>query len=566
MTCSECKDGKAVFLDYPLRYLDIECPYQDSETGCTTCNKAAVIRKKIDAKVEEIRTLTQELADVRDEANMTHNRITQVLPTEVISEIFSLYVSSEEEDGHCRPYSEQPLPGTRHNRQALKLGQISKVLRNIARNTPRIWTNVVIVVDCDCLDKYLDLLRDFFSRSGSLPLNIWLYSSSWKTSPWNKKYSAAGGLEIDQTYDRDYISGQFSNLVDVIAQSSHRWFRLVTDIHMDLVSYLLKVAQDVSNLKEMEFQDAGGLRSRPNDFQMFGNPIPSPQSVNIQGELVFSHFNIDWTRVTFLKIGSLTSQSFLSILQACPLLESLAVSWSGYYNFALSSPGSPSSPLHITHSVLRHLSISFGYNHEEESISLSKVTFTRLCELEIYLGNHIDREHLDYLIEFYRRSSSASLQKMTLVFYDAVDTQMITEIFRSCPSLVYLMLRVYGAVSTPLQSNLWANHFAQSTAVHVPSISHEPLLPLLEVMELRMPTPQIAILHTLLDILDAFPSVPEGTMDYNQPPKRRPLKILTLCTYPLENDGDIVRLLLRFRESGVKVKWMSYDESTILLQ
>jgi len=558
MTCSDCKDGRAIFLACPLRYPDIHCPY--TETRCSTCYKVAIIQKRIDAKIEEIETLARELRDVREEVNQTHSRIMQTLPTEVMSEIFSLYVNSDHKDGY-RPDNGRSLSETRRNRRELKLGKISKVLRNIAWNTPSIWTNVEINVEYDYPSKHLDLLHAFVSRSASLPLNIQLYWSSWDPSSCNKSYQAAVELHMDQPYDKDHISGQFSDLVDVVAQSSHRWFRLVTDMHMDLVSYLFKVAQDVSNLKEMEFQDARGLRSRPNDFQMFGNAIPSPQSVNIQGELVFRHFNIDWTRVTFLKIGSLTSQSFLVILQACPLLESLTVSYFGSDHPLPTSPGPPSSPLHITHSGLRFLAIPFGFDYEVKATPLSKVTFPRLCELVIRFGGYaMNTGHIDVLIEFCRRSSSNTLQKMKLEFGHVRNgTQIDTELIHACPSLVQLQLLVNGNTAT-LPINFY-KHPVQSSTVHDPSISPTPLLPLLEVMEVTIPMPSIVTLNTFLDIFDPARAGSEGTIDHNQSPRRHSLRILKLCTSPLREKGtpDIIRRLSGFKEAGIDVEWVSSE-------
>ena len=222
----------------------------------------------------------------------------------------------------------------------------------------------------------------------------------------------------------------------------------------------------------------------------------------------------------------------------------------------------PLTPSPVTHSALQSLSIPFGNDLREEIISLYKVSFPHLYELEINIVEDIPSEAVHLLTETWRHLLPLTPHKLTLVFLDdnaSEDYQ--SQLIRAFPHTVHLRISVHDARVTALPINLSRSGIQNGNG----DTSSESLLPLLEVMELEMKWASKEDLDSLIDIFDPFLAGFEA--DHSRKSKRHPLKNLKLRTEPLRKreQESVIDRLLELTEEGTEVEWLSYDGETILL-
>ena len=139
-----------------------------------------------------------------------------------------------------------PLPRNEWLGPSLKLGSICKEWRQIAWDTPQLWTNVIVCLDrCKPLEHHT-LLRDWISRSKTLPLTVLVHSAQYPNFEDDKSN------EDSSNEEQHMCPNEYYSLLDLAAQCSSRWKEIMVWVSMTCTRYLFSKADDMSNVDVLE--------------------------------------------------------------------------------------------------------------------------------------------------------------------------------------------------------------------------------------------------------------------------------------------------------------------------
>ncbi|KAJ3515224.1 hypothetical protein NLJ89_g1892 [Agrocybe chaxingu] len=144
-------------------------------TPCEPCRQLA----DIDAEIVNVETYLEKLKRSRyplqTRRNHIHDPMLKNLPHEVVSRIFASCVVADYES-RSQHYSPRRLP------LPFVLGAVCKPWREIAWRTPQLWTRISISVpSSDKLDLHREIIEQWLSRSGRLPLSLHLEASKLRS-------------------------------------------------------------------------------------------------------------------------------------------------------------------------------------------------------------------------------------------------------------------------------------------------------------------------------------------------------------------------------------------------
>ena len=146
----------------------------DNETVCAT--QADI--SELDSAIGRLRAATKEL---EDKQKALLNPITR-LPAEVLSQIFQQCVivtwlgRTTESFNKYLDLDKTPL----------RLAGVSRHWRNVALNSPRLWSNFSLLLRPKDTKRHIELATMWFSRSGNSPLSIHLTTLSEYRDPMRK--------------------------------------------------------------------------------------------------------------------------------------------------------------------------------------------------------------------------------------------------------------------------------------------------------------------------------------------------------------------------------------------
>ncbi|CAA7265202.1 unnamed protein product [Cyclocybe aegerita] len=268
--------------------------------------------------------------------NHIHDPMLKNLPLEIVSRIFACCVAADYES-RSQHYSPRRLP------LPLILGAVCKPWREIAWRTPQLWTRISISVpSSDKLELHQEIIEQWLSRSGRLPLSLHLEASK-----------VAHLLQAEDTWVAflTQLIGKYSQRCQVIeAQMATRLYRqLFTSAEASPDLDRIVLYRDYTQLNET--------------FQIFGSSTQMTSPTNVVLWFVRPQWlQISWSKVTYLELKLCQDTAAFEILQHTPQLRSYVV------NFVQPDQPSrdnllPSSSTYTTCPHLRHLHVMPSSNN-----------------------------------------------------------------------------------------------------------------------------------------------------------------------------------------------------------
>ncbi|KAF9554058.1 hypothetical protein CPC08DRAFT_821922 [Agrocybe pediades] len=344
---------------------------------CNPCKEISALEAQIHESISNLQTLLQRHRNKKTELNYTHSGIVRRLPPEVMSNIFEFRCAEAVWD-HTETQFYYWVAFT-----PLRLGRVCRTWRQIAWNTPQLWTSLAILDWFFTRPNRVSLLVEWISRSKTLPLSIYIKGHK------PENYIDQGPPESHRP------------VLDALAESSARWRHLFLRLPTEYLRYLFQPTQDLSRVNTIQLDDYLSLSPFNADPKLFRGAIPSPRHVSLYSASL-KVLNIDWSRLVQLKANSLRIDDCLHILRSAPLIENCELDDVGYqrFNSTLSPP--------LVHENLKVLSFKCIDSGKEFFLA---ITLPNLIHFSY--SQHSRRSGNSALPTFFQRSTPP-LQKLEL--------------------------------------------------------------------------------------------------------------------------------------------------------
>ena len=351
------------------------------------------------------------------------------LPNEIMSIIFAFYASNL--DPKTSPFT---------------LGAICQRWREIAWSTPQAWSKLVAYFglngwSLELSATRLQLIRDWLSRSGRVPLTIDIFAS------WLNEEQLVRGQE----------------LVELLNSYCDRWYSL--DLHLPWPALELL---DASACTSSQIYHLALFADDERAFLPLSRL--APRSVDI-GCIQLDFRSLDWSCVTDITISNSPVHRILRLLQLAPNILR------GNFPFAGCAEEDPPAPyVQVVHSKLRTLHIEFSFDEVDQRF-FENATLPALEELVL---EECDIDLTANLIPFLHRSS-CQLRKLSLPESNPM-ISCLTDVTRALPSLEEVSITSGSADVGSLGPFFQAlvQHSSAEAASTAPS---SPLLPSLRAFE-----------------------------------------------------------------------------------
>ncbi|KAK7064752.1 F-box domain-containing protein [Favolaschia claudopus] len=282
----------------------------------------------------------------------------QSLPVELLREIFEYRVEKKE---------------------VFAVSQVCSRWRQIAHNSPRLWTDTVRVDVERLLDSvYLDGLKIWLARSEPLLISLSCVAGS------HNRYG----------------------VLEQIFHTSFRWRSLQfqqSALSLLPISVIAKLAE--TPLSALEDLDLGGIEEGPPPVTITSSALPRLRRVTISHYTFILHIQLPWAQLTHLTFSTYRGDVAINVLAQCTSLVEAAV----YFNTwdELAQPAQPIQTL----SELR--SLTLGPDGEEGYISpfFDRVSAPALEKLDM------DFVEMDGNIEWSETSFTAFQMRSSRITY-----------------------------------------------------------------------------------------------------------------------------------------------------
>ncbi|KAF8949893.1 hypothetical protein BDZ97DRAFT_2086342 [Flammula alnicola] len=411
-SCFRCSEPDIDF--YP-----VPCTIGSREL-CSGCLAVDTLEDQIHAAEAFLASLKAKRRPTRDRINQVHDPFASRLPPEVVSHIFMTFLPEEVCDnyGIVEPDNTATTP--------LRLGAVCQTWRAIAWSTPQLWTSISIDMYNDNL-YVTELVRDWLSRSGQLPLYIRLYREEGISDP-------PFGPRIEL-------------LISAIVAHSNRWVYMDMELPQRIVMRVrctspMPLALKTLRLDMPEFdfgQEGEGLLP---DEKINLNAIISPTEMVLGrlGRLGPSQIDIEWNNLTRLTAQEVSINECFELLQKAPQMTHCTL------DINIERGDFPIPQTVVQYPRLSFLDINYYYFGMEINTFLEWTSFPAL-----ETWNHKANEKLpiDHIIAHITRSS-CRLKSMKLSHNSKTDDpNELIKLLRATPSLERLtLLRTYNVTDT----------------------------------------------------------------------------------------------------------------------
>ena len=184
---------------------------------------------------------------------------------------------------------------------SLLLGSVCRRWRLLARSTPELWTTLSLSLGKPTTPKglsQLEAVTNWLSFSGGLPLSLHVF-----------QYRGSDSVSQEE----------FDPVIDLFNQHSGRWHKLSLCVLPPLFGRFCGTSPP-SNLCDILLKSQGemdDIHSVIPHFRMHSRPSPTHLTVSGSGFL----FDIAWGNLRSLKLGGMTLDKYLEVIQCAPLLE-----------------------------------------------------------------------------------------------------------------------------------------------------------------------------------------------------------------------------------------------------
>lgn len=359
---------------------------------------------KVEAEVDKVTVILAGLLNrvnyLKAQINVSNSPFLRMLPSEIIAEIFTLSLGV--------PAPDQDL-GDVDNTVPLKLGAVCNAFRTIAWSTPRLWATVILDIKSAWkIAAQATLLFDWLSRSGHLPLLIWLNS----------------------TEEVHWTSEQILKVINVFCD---RWKYVDIRLPSSCYQYLPSSDESLPMLESLTLKPPGGQGDRSHRIHI--RNAPNLRYITLQC-LYLRSIRFQWHVLTVLDLESFYIDESLEIFRQASNLVDLYVRriLGGDDNHAL-----PSEPI-----VMPSLSSLTFINDKATDLStmLDMLTLPALRSLSFSAEGTAPCLSLARVIQ----RSSCRLASLTLKHWSRVDPEFVSLL--SCtPSIKELCLEMFDTTT-----------------------------------------------------------------------------------------------------------------------
>ena len=339
--------------------------------------------------------------------NRSSNYMDEILPTEVLSLIFSF----------CLPHFLCHARGS----GPLIFGAVSKKWRDIAWSTPNLWSSISIIINFNPqrLSQQTLLAEEWLARSGQRELSIQVHSQ---------------GHHIDDVMEDteiDYLVFLMRPLIGVLVQYSYRWKSLDLLLPTCLFNYIIPPNNNAPLLERLKVEPPPKGSSRPGDALRF-NLTPLLQRVDIR-DLKLKILEVQWDILTHFSGVGMSVDECLEVFRRTRRLQ--------HCRFAKIGPNESEFPTPLNEDwilvwTVQRLQLNHRHNFGR-SYLFNTLTLPSLTSLQ-YEGNR-ERLPVAALSIFITRSRCA-LTVLSLSAIIVSDVELIN-FLKLIPSLEVLRLR-----------------------------------------------------------------------------------------------------------------------------
>ncbi|KAF8911683.1 hypothetical protein CPB84DRAFT_940956 [Gymnopilus junonius] len=272
-----------------------------------------------------------------------HKPIIDRLPVELAQYIFELCVEYPVNDPNADNARQYRIP-------QLRLGAVCRNWRRIAWSTHRLWTTIAFFYGPDTQESHVWLAIEWLSRSGQLPLLIFV-----------------GASQTDLVLQAEIVDP----LMDAIIQCSYRWDTLCLKLLAPLMLPHFVDAHAAPALRRL-------IVFSESDIEEFGTIEAMPSVVEID-YIALDSFRFQWNNLTHITTGAMDINEFLDILSLAPRLEICLLSEFGICD---SSP-IRTRPSAIVHHCLSIVRIESYYNADDCGLFFSQVIWPALTKFSL---------------------------------------------------------------------------------------------------------------------------------------------------------------------------------------
>ncbi|KAG2023607.1 hypothetical protein CC2G_001241 [Coprinopsis cinerea AmutBmut pab1-1] len=227
---------------------------------------------------------------LRRDINRLHSPILQILPTELVSEIFT----------HCLPnlgdFSPH-LPPSDGSICPLLLGSICSSWRQIAWATPSLWTSPTLLLCKPKLRIQAELLEEWIGRSGDLTLTLRLLCGS----------------------DDDRVTDIPQGLFKTILRHASRWRAIDLQIPTAYYENLSAPEATFSSLRRLIVNPSGGQGDRSHILE-WSNCTPQLRDISLFS-VYLNAVRVRWDNITRVHAKAFYIDECLEFMKRTPRLE-----------------------------------------------------------------------------------------------------------------------------------------------------------------------------------------------------------------------------------------------------
>ena len=333
-----------------------------------------------------------------------HDPFNRHLPPELMSHIFSIYTESFNSNFNIQCPCNRSGP--------LRLVAVSKLWREVAFGTPRLWNtiNIQINFSCNNITPDIEITKQWLDRSRHLPLFLSLRVS--KT--------------IEPSLEPRLLGPLFSLMQNLIP----RWHTLVLDISPKLYTTFidgLTCAPLLHTLKLVDYKQAKG--------QFLLAQTPSLKYLEISNHFI-SDIVIEWGNITHFQSDCLSIDEFFETLRLAGRLTSCRLHG---IDHDLGLHPVPTAP--VTHSTLERLYLAPSDVYEETMGNFFDLLVFPSLKRFGYDCTDAAPFPLNSLISLFNRSQCQLTHFDLSGNFWEVDVDDLIPLFSTLPTITHLKLR-----------------------------------------------------------------------------------------------------------------------------
>ncbi|KAH6917446.1 hypothetical protein BKA70DRAFT_335012 [Coprinopsis sp. MPI-PUGE-AT-0042] len=268
----------------------------------------------LDDEIARVERVLQRLKSMqptlRRDINLLYSPILQILPTELIAEIFVHCIASAVEDLNKRTNADSVSP--------LFLGSVCSSWRQIAWTTPFLWTSPRMLLCKTKLRVQAELLEEWIGRAGDLSLTLKLHCPS----------------------DDDRVTAIPQNLFDTILCHASRWREIDLQVPTAFYENLSAPGATFSTLRRLVVNPSGGQGDRSHVLE-WTNRTPELRDLSLFS-VYLNTVRVQWDNITHIHAKTFYVDECLELIKNAPLLE-----YCNFYSITRGDDGHPYPPVPI---------------------------------------------------------------------------------------------------------------------------------------------------------------------------------------------------------------------------